>query len=60
MYRILKELVLKYSIHGKVTFNRRVLMKQYRRLFLESLPRCTARQGPASSLASQAAKWLGM
>ncbi len=40
--------------------DRRVLTKQYGRLFLESLPRCTARQGPATSLASQAAKWLGM
>ena len=40
--------------------DRRVLTKQYGRLFLESLPRCTARQGPASSLASQAGKWLGM
>jgi DNA polymerase-3 subunit epsilon/ATP-dependent DNA helicase DinG len=40
--------------------DRRVLTKQYGRLFLESLPRCTARQGPATSLASQASKWLGM
>src|SRR5215207_8084254 len=40
--------------------DRRVLTKQYGRLFLESLPRCTARQGPATSLANQAAKWLGM
>jgi DNA polymerase-3 subunit epsilon/ATP-dependent DNA helicase DinG len=40
--------------------DRRVLTKQYGRLFLESLPRCTARQGPAGSLAGQAAKWLGV
>jgi DNA polymerase-3 subunit epsilon/ATP-dependent DNA helicase DinG len=40
--------------------DRRVLTKQYGRLFLESLPRCTARKGPAASLASQAAQWLGM
>ncbi|MGB8981909.1 MAG: helicase C-terminal domain-containing protein [Anaerolineales bacterium] len=40
--------------------DRRVLTKQYGRLFLESLPRCTARKGPAGSLASQAAQWLGM
>src|SRR5688572_17496270 len=40
--------------------DRRVLTKQYGRLFIESLPRCTARQGPATSLAGQAAKWLGM
>ncbi|RPI91313.1 MAG: hypothetical protein EHM40_16120, partial [Chloroflexi bacterium] len=40
--------------------DRRVLTKQYGRLFIESLPRCTARKGPAASLASQAAQWLGM
>jgi DNA polymerase-3 subunit epsilon/ATP-dependent DNA helicase DinG len=40
--------------------DRRVLTKQYGRLFLESLPRCTARKGPAASLPGQAGKWLGM
>ncbi|HUE97653.1 MAG TPA: helicase C-terminal domain-containing protein [Anaerolineales bacterium] len=40
--------------------DRRVLTKQYGRLFLESLPRCTARQGPAGNLAREAGKWLGM
>jgi len=40
--------------------DRRVLTKQYGRLFLESLPRCTARQGPAMNLAREAGKWLGM
>ena len=40
--------------------DRRVLTKQYGRLFLESLPQCTARQGPAGNLAREAAKWLGM
>ena len=40
--------------------DRRVLTKQYGRLFLESLPQCTARQGPASNLAREAGKWLGM
>ncbi len=39
--------------------DRRVLTKQYGRLFLESLPRCTARQGPATNLAREAGKWLG-
>jgi len=38
--------------------DRRVLTKQYGRLFLESLPHCTARKGPAASLPSQAGKWL--
>jgi ATP-dependent DNA helicase DinG len=40
--------------------DRRVLTKQYGRLFIESLPRCTARQGPAMNLAREAGKWLGM
>jgi len=40
--------------------DRRVLTKQYGRLFIESLPRCTARQGPATSLAREAGKWLGV
>jgi DNA polymerase-3 subunit epsilon/ATP-dependent DNA helicase DinG len=39
--------------------DRRVLTKQYGRLFLESLPQCTARQGPAVNLAREAKKWLG-
>ncbi|HUG33661.1 MAG TPA: helicase C-terminal domain-containing protein [Anaerolineales bacterium] len=39
--------------------DRRVLTKQYGRLFLESLPPCTARQGPASNLAREAGSWLG-
>jgi ATP-dependent DNA helicase DinG len=40
--------------------DRRVLTKQYGRLFLESLPPCTARQGPATNLAREAGKWLGV
>ena len=40
--------------------DRRVLTKQYGRLFLESLPQCTARQGPAVNLPREAGKWLGM
>lgn len=40
--------------------DRRVLTKQYGRLFLESLPPCTARQGPVSNLPREAGKWLGM
>jgi len=40
--------------------DRRVLTKQYGRLFLESLPQCTARQGPAANLPKEAGKWLGM
>ncbi len=39
--------------------DRRVLTKQYGRLFLESLPQCTSRQGPIGNLAREAGKWLG-
>ena len=39
--------------------DRRVLTKQYGRLFLESLPQSTARQGPAGNLSREAGKWLG-
>ncbi|MBI1794985.1 MAG: DEAD/DEAH box helicase family protein [Chloroflexi bacterium] len=39
--------------------DRRVLTKQYGRLFLESLPQCTARQGLTANLAREAGKWLG-
>ncbi|MBV6401480.1 MAG: putative ATP-dependent helicase DinG [Anaerolineales bacterium] len=40
--------------------DRRVLTKQYGRMFLESLPPCTARQGPASNLPREAGSWLGL
>jgi len=40
--------------------DKRVLTKQYGRLFLESLPQCTTRQGPAGNLAREAGKWLGV
>ncbi|MBI5965534.1 MAG: 3'-5' exoribonuclease [Chloroflexi bacterium] len=40
--------------------DRRVLTKQYGRLFLESLPQCTARQGAAVGLAKMAGDWLGV
>jgi len=41
-------------------FDRRVLTKQYGKLFLESLPQCTLKQGPSASLAREAGKWLGV
>ena len=48
------------SDHGVVAiFDRRVLTKQYGKLFLESLPQCTARQGPSAGLAKMAGDWLG-
>lgn len=39
--------------------DRRVLTKQYGRLFLESLPKCTLRQGNAADLPKLAERWLG-
>jgi len=39
--------------------DKRILSKQYGRLFLESLPQCTARQGALSQLSFEAGKWLG-
>jgi DNA polymerase-3 subunit epsilon/ATP-dependent DNA helicase DinG len=41
-------------------FDRRVLTKSYGRLFLESLPQCTSRQGPVANLPKMASQWLGM
>ncbi len=38
--------------------DRRVLTKSYGRMFLESLPQCTARQGPAANLPKMASDWL--
>jgi len=40
--------------------DKRVLTKQYGKLFLESLPQCTARQGPSGGLAKLAGDWLGV
>lgn len=40
--------------------DRRVLTKQYGKLFLESLPQCTARQGATTGLAKMAGDWLGV
>ena len=40
--------------------DRRVITKQYGRLFLESLPQCSSRQGAVSNLAREAGKWLNI
>ena len=40
--------------------DRRVLTKQYGRLFLESLPQCTARQGPALQSVARSRKVAGV
>ena len=58
-FKVPRERMVEAQIARRGILDRRVLTKQYGRLFIESLPRWTARQGPAGSLAGQAAKWLG-
>ena len=41
-----------------VILDRRLLTKQYGRMFLDSLPACTVRQAPLAQLARDAAKWI--
>ncbi len=54
-------LIRSQSDHGVVAIlDKRVMTKQYGRLFIESLPQCTLRQGPLNNLARQAGQWLGM
>ena len=43
-----------------VVLDRRLLTKQYGRLFIDSLPQCTLRQGNLADLPKQAAKWLNL
>ena len=40
--------------------DRRVLTKQYGRLFIESLPQCTTRRGPLNDLPRETARWLNI
>jgi DNA polymerase-3 subunit epsilon/ATP-dependent DNA helicase DinG len=42
-----------------VIYDKRVLSKHYGRAFIDSLPRCTIRQGPMHELPDAAARWLG-
>ena len=54
-------LIRSQSDHGVVAIlDKRVMTKQYGRLFIDSLPQCTLRQGPLNNLARQAGEWLGM
>ncbi len=54
-------LIRSQSDHGVVAvLDKRVMTKQYGRLFVESLPGCTLRQGPLGDLAREAGEWLGM
>lgn len=41
-----------------VVLDKRILTKSYSPMFLSSLPKCTARQGPLSSLPKLARRWL--
>lgn len=41
-----------------VLLDKRVLTKRYGRVFLDSLPACTVRQGPLHELPEAAAKWI--
>ena len=42
-----------------VILDRRLLSKSYGRLFIESLPQCTLRQGNLADLPKMAERWLG-
>lgn len=42
-----------------VIFDRRILSKRYGRAFIDSLPRCTIREGSFTDLPDAAAKWIG-
>ncbi len=54
-------LIRSASDHGVVAIlDKRVMTKQYGRLFIESLPQCTLRQGPLNNLPREAGEWLGM
>lgn len=41
-------------------FDRRLLSKSYGRAFIDSLPRCTVRQGPLADLPEAAQRWLNI
>ncbi|MCK9247187.1 MAG: hypothetical protein M0P11_09595, partial [Anaerolineaceae bacterium] len=43
-----------------VILDKRILSKQYGRLFIESLPRCNTVQGSVLNIPEDAARWLGL
>jgi len=54
-------LIRSASDHGVVAIlDKRVMTKQYGRMFIDSLPQCTLRQGPLNNLPREAGEWLGM
>ena len=54
-------LIRSQSDHGVVAIlDKRVMTKQYGRMFIDSLPQCTLRQGALNNLPREAGEWLGM
>ncbi|NIW50380.1 MAG: DEAD/DEAH box helicase family protein [Gammaproteobacteria bacterium] len=54
-------LIRSHEDHGVVAiFDKRVLTKQYGRMFIESLPECTVQIGRLEELPREAANWLGV
>ena len=54
-------LIRSASDHGVVAIlDKRVMTKQYGRMFIDSLPQCTLRQGPLNNLPRETGEWLGM
>ena len=54
-------LIRSASDHGVVAIlDKRVMTKQYGRMFIDSLPQCTLRQGSLNNLPREAGEWLGM
>ena len=54
-------LIRSASDHGVVAIlDKRVMTKQYGRMFIDSLPQCTLRQGALNNLPREAGEWLGM
>jgi DNA polymerase-3 subunit epsilon/ATP-dependent DNA helicase DinG len=43
-----------------VIFDKRIISKRYGQMFLNSLPECTAKQGPLADLPRFATKWLNL
>jgi len=43
-----------------VSFDKRLLSKNYGRLFVDSLPQCTVRVGPVANLPDAASSWLNL
>jgi DNA polymerase-3 subunit epsilon/ATP-dependent DNA helicase DinG len=54
-------LIRSHEDHGVVAiFDKRVLSKQYGKMFIDSLPQCTIEVGPLEQLPRKAASWLGV